>query len=155
MASNESVLGFAQPSAGAPEAPQQLRNVIRQWRLELDYALFDRVNEAQLECMQCLPPKRDRAQRVGPIDIPLLTHQRVTAEPCLDADLVSPPGAKTNFDERRTAEPFHRAEGADRLCPPRIARMRLLLNQGLVVPHQEIAPGPLRRVGDAVDHGSV
>src|SRR5258707_2268650 len=98
--------------------------------------------------MERLSRKRDRAQRVRPVDVTLLADQRVTTQPRLDADLIALAGDEPHFDQRRPRELFDHLVMADRLLALRVARVRFLLNQRFQVPDEVIAPdtGWRRRV---------
>ena len=109
-------------------------------RLEAHLALVLRVAERQPERVQRLARKRNRAQRVRPVDVALLADQRVPAQPRLDPDLVALAGHEAHLDQRRAAERFDHAVVADRFLAARIARVRLFLNQRLRVPDEVIAP---------------
>src|SRR5262245_19199284 len=97
----------------------------------------------------------DRPQAFGPVRVALLADERVPAQPRLDPDLVAAPRLQPHFDERRVAEALDDAVVADRFLRARIARMRLLLDQRLLVPHQVIAPAPARGRRMTVDDGEV
>src|SRR5262245_60052938 len=105
--------------------------------------------------MQRLPRKLKRTQRVGPISIPRLAHQRVTVQPGLQPDLVPAAGHQPDLDERGTPEPFDDPILAPRFLPTGIPRMRLLLNELLLIPNEAIGPGSRRGRRVAVDHREV
>src|SRR5204862_8045822 len=96
--------------------------------------------EGQAICVECLAMKRDRTEHLRAVDIPPFADERMSAKPRLDPNLIALPGHETHFDERRAAEAFEHAVLADRFLAARIARMRFLLYEGLVVPDELIAP---------------
>jgi hypothetical protein len=49
--------------------------------------------------VQCLPPERNRSQRVAAVDVPLLPDQHMPAQPRLDPDLIAAAGAQPDFDQ--------------------------------------------------------
>src|SRR5579884_3058096 len=92
--------------------------------------------------MQRVTLELDRPQRPGTVGVALFADQRVSAQPRLEADLVAAAGREPDLDQRRVAEALDRPVIADRICAARIAGMRLLLDERLLVPDQPIRPAP-------------
>src|ERR1700722_18791519 len=111
--------------------------------------------EREAERVQRLSGKRDRPQQVRAVDVALLADERVAAQPCLYADLVALAGDEAHFDQRGLAIALDHAVLADRFLASRIARMRLFLNERLLIPHESIAPLARRGIWTAVHHGLI
>src|SRR5206468_10027779 len=105
--------------------------------------------------VQRLATKRDRPQVLGPERITPFPDERVTAEPCLDANLIATARDERYLDQRCRLELFDHPVVADRLLAARITRVGLLLDQRLVVPRQPITPRARRRMGMAVNDGPI
>ena len=60
----------------------------------------------------------------------------------LKSDLISFAGREPDFDQAAGGESFDDLVFADRLHTLRIARVGLLLNQRLLIPHEVVAPDP-------------
>src|SRR5204863_3664893 len=137
-------------SRAAAQPREQLDEIGRQRRLELQRPLVYRVAESEAIGVERLAPERHGAQQLRSIDVPPLTDQRVAAQPGLNPYLVALPRHQPHFDQGRVAEGLEDAVLADRLFAPRIARMRLFLDQRAPIPHQMIAPGAGRRTRASV-----
>src|SRR5687768_6199227 len=148
----------ARPEEGGRSRAQpfQQRLEVRRWRrFELAAPAVAGMVEREAPRMQRVALELDRTQRPGSEGVALLADERVAAEPRLNADLIAPPAVQPHFDQRRLAVPLADAVVADRFLRRGIARMRLLLDQRLLVPHQMIPPAPFARRRMAVDHGEV
>src|SRR5881227_271481 len=86
-------------SPAAAQPGQQFREVSRRRGFELHHAAFTRMQEAQLPCVQRLSSERDRTQGVGTEHVPAFANKRVSAQPCLDANLVAAAGSEANLDQ--------------------------------------------------------
>src|SRR5262245_16409713 len=105
--------------------------------------------------VQCLTRKLDWTQGVGPVRVPRLSYQRVSVNTCLQTDLITPPCHQRHPEHGGFGKPLDRAIAAMRVLSPWVARVRLLLYKGGLVPDQPVAPLPRRWGGMAVDHGQI
>src|SRR5438309_10992642 len=103
------------------------------------------MTEGQPERVQRLPGALNRPQRGRPEHVPLLAHERVSAQPRLNSDLIALAGDQPDFDERRVLERLENSVLAHGFLAVWITRMGLLLNERSPIPHELIAPGTGRR----------
>src|SRR4030095_1927343 len=96
--------------------------------------------EAQSPGMERLATERNSTQIVRAVRVARFPHQRVAAQACLDADLVTLSRFQPHFNQARRLESLAHPVIADRFCGSRILWMRELLDERLAVPHQVIAP---------------
>ena len=75
----------------------------------------------------------------------------MAAQSRLNAYLVTSPGAQANFQKRCAGERFQHAIFTDGLLSLWILWMCFLLNEGVLVPDERVAPDARRWVGGAVD----
>ena len=89
------------------------------------------------------------------LDVSVLAYETVPPHLGLNSNLVSPARAQPHFEKRSMLERLEHAVIADRLDPPRIACVRLFLNERFRVPDEVISPGALRRFYPAMHDGVV
>src|SRR5437762_3090472 len=89
-----------------------------------------------------LTPKVDRPRLGRSEDVPLFAHERMTAQPGLNANLIALAGHQPHLYQRGTGVAFDHPVLTDRVFPSRIASMRLLLNQRALIPDEGISPRP-------------
>src|SRR5439155_12758122 len=106
----------------------ELRHVFRQRRLERQRASDHRMIHRYTSRMQRLARKIDRAQLGRPEDVPLLTHECMTAQPRLNAYLVALAGYQPDFNQGRLGEALDKPVLTDRFLTSRVASMCSLLN---------------------------
>src|SRR5437773_3503712 len=111
--------------------------------------------EREAICVKSLTLKLNRAKRFGPVYVPSLPNQRVAAKPGLNADLVALSRFKTHFDQGGGPKPLDHLIMTHSIGPSCVARMRLFLNERLLVPHEPVAPRSGRRIGMTVHHGPI
>src|SRR4029453_14517827 len=105
--------------------------------------------------MQCLPRKLNGTQRFGPISIPPLPYHRVPVKPGLQSNLIPAPSDEPDLNERRAAQAFDHPIVTPGFLASGIVRMRLLLNELLLIPNKLIGPRSGRGCGMTVDHREV
>src|SRR5262249_32018101 len=87
-----------------PQILDQLRQVIRDRRLEAQLTIVDGVPKRETERMECLPRKWHLMRDIGPIRIQPFPHQRMTVQSCLEADLIPFAGDESDFKQCCAAE---------------------------------------------------
>ena len=92
-------MGSVARSGTSPQSRQEVLEIRWGRRLEGQLAVVGGMLAAQPVGVQRLAPERDRPQRVGAVDVPLLPHQRMAAQSRLDPDLVAPPGSQPHLDQ--------------------------------------------------------
>src|SRR5215216_3012312 len=97
--------------------------------------------------VQGLARELDVTQVIGTKDVALLADQRMAAQPRLQSNLVALAGLQTNLDQRRIREALQHPVMADRLLRLGITRVRLLLHERLLVPHEVVSPLTFGRLG--------
>ena len=126
--------------SAAPEARDQLSQIGWKGRLKSQGTPIHWVTHAQAMRVQRLPGKIDETQAVRPIHVTLLPHQGVAAQPRLQTDLIPLAGHEPDLDERGVFERLDHSILAPRVFAPRITRMRRLLDERTLIPHEVIAP---------------
>src|SRR5262249_27487151 len=111
--------------------------------------------ECQTVCVKRLSLERNRPQPLGSVDVALFPDQRVAAQTGLNPDLVSLARLQTYFEKGDIGERLDDTVAAHRRGSLRVARMRTLLDEGLAIPHEMIAPRPLTRLRNPVDKRQV
>src|ERR1044071_6787129 len=139
----------------APQPRDQLGHVGRKRCLEVEIAAVAWVLERQPPGVQGLAPEVDVTKVVGTEYVALLADQRMAAQPRLESNLVALARLQTNLDQRRTREALQHPVVADRLLRLRVTRMRLLLNECLLVPDKVVTPHAFSRLGLTIHDGPV
>ena len=98
---------------------QQVREVFRQRRLEQQWPPIRRMVEAEPVRVQRLALEWNRAQRIRAVHVPLLSDERVPAQPRLNADLVALAGLQAHLDQRGVAERIRARDSRDTASMPR------------------------------------
>src|SRR3954447_7413116 len=125
----------------ALEFPYKSGHILGKRRLELHRPGGRRMHDAETPGMECLPGKVNESNILRSIDVPLLPHERVAAQPRLQPNLVAPAGHEADLDQGGVASKrFDDLVIAAGVARPRVVRMRLALNERLLVPDQVIAP---------------
>ena len=111
--------------------------------------------ERQPVCVKRLASEWNRHLRPGALGVQAFADQGVPMKPGLNADLISLARLQPYLQERSAAQRLEHAVMGHSLLFFRIARMRSLLEKGVSVPHQIVAPGSLWRPWMSVHDGKV
>src|SRR5688500_15781658 len=86
-------------SRGVAQVCQKFFHVRRKWRVKSHGLLFDGVMKGEAPCVKGLSLERNRSQFVGTEGVAHFADQRVSAQTCLDANLVTLACRQTDLDK--------------------------------------------------------
>src|SRR5262245_26198634 len=111
--------------------------------------------QREMTGVKCLSTKLDRARTLWSKHVPLLAHERMSAQSGLKPDLIAASALQPHLDQSGVRKRLERAIVRNRRRAARVVRVRLLLDERFLVPHEDVAPRALRRLRMPVDDGDV
>ena len=87
-------------SPAAPQPSEQIEEIRRRRRFEVQEAVVGGVLKRQAVRVQRLTAKGDRSQRVGTVNVTFFPYEGVAAKPSLNPNLIASSRVQAHLDQR-------------------------------------------------------